>query len=194
LTLRNRVGRELTALHVAHLRVALLADHAVVSGGVCEPLGYWGPPLSSPPIGSKVGVGGAAGGGAICPPQGRAAGLPAGDITQTDDLSGGQTRTELPDVVATTPVNGAVLYGSFVALAQVGFHGAGGAVNIAGTPVALTIYPSGSSRSVFSASNVNTFSGVPVSGLAKGVYVARWVVTDANGDTRTVKTRFVQQA
>jgi hypothetical protein len=33
-----------------------------------------------------------------------------------------------------------------------------------------------------------------VSGLAKGVYVARWVVTDANGDTRTVKTRFVQQA
>jgi hypothetical protein len=26
-----------------------------------------------------------------------------------------------------------------------------------------------------------------------GVYIAKWVVTDANGDTRTVRTRFVEQ-
>lgn len=193
LMLRNRVGRELTALHVAHLRVALLGDQTTVSGGACQPLEYWGPPLSSPPISSKVGSGGVAGAGNICPPHGRAAGLPARDIAQTDDLSGGQTRTELPDLLATTPVNGAVLYGPFVALAQTGFHAPDGSVHIAATPVSLSITAVGGSRPAFSTGNVNTFGGVPVSGLAAGVYIAKWVITDANGDTRTVRTRFVEQ-
>jgi hypothetical protein len=193
LTLRNRVGRVLTSLHVAHLRVALTGDQTVVSGGVCQPLLYWGAPVATPPTTSKVGSGGVAGTGTLCPPRGGAAGLPANDIAQTDDLSGGQTRTELPDLLVTTPVNGAVLYGSFVALAQAGFHAPGRAVDIAATPVALTITALGSSRPVFSSSNVNTFGGVPVSGLAVGAYLAKWVVTDANGDTRTFKTRFVER-
>jgi hypothetical protein len=193
LTLRNRVGRELTALHVAHLRVALTGAQTVVTGGVCQPLQYWGAPVSSPPITPKVGSGGVAGTGTLCPPRGRAAGLPAKDIAQTDDLSGGQTRTELPDLLSTTPVNGAVLYGSFVALAQAGFQAPGGGVDTAGTPVALTITRLGSSRPVFSSSNVNTFGGAPITGLAIGTYLAKWVVTDANGDTRTVRTRLVEQ-
>jgi hypothetical protein len=30
-----------------------------------------------------------------------------------------------------------------------------------------------------------------VPALAPGVYAARWVVSDANGDTRTIRTRFI---
>jgi hypothetical protein len=33
-----------------------------------------------------------------------------------------------------------------------------------------------------------------VSGLAPGPYVATWVLRDAAGDTRTVTTRFVDEA
>ena len=32
-----------------------------------------------------------------------------------------------------------------------------------------------------------------VTGLAAGVYSAKWVLTDSNGDTRTVRTRFVEE-
>jgi hypothetical protein len=47
---------------------------------------------------------------------------------------------------------------------------------------------------VFHASNVDTTAGVPVPALAPGAYVATWVLHDAAGDTRTVTTRFVDQA
>jgi hypothetical protein len=45
---------------------------------------------------------------------------------------------------------------------------------------------------VFHAANVDTASGVAVPALSTGAYGARWVVTDANGDTRTVQTRFFE--
>jgi hypothetical protein len=32
---------------------------------------------------------------------------------------------------------------------------------------------------------------VRVPALTAGVYAARWIVRDANGDTRTVRTRFI---
>jgi hypothetical protein len=59
--------------------------------------------------------------------------------------------------------------------------------------VALTITRSSSRRVVFRAANVNTAQGVQVAGLATGVYAAQWVLTDANRDTRTIHTRFVEQ-
>ena len=193
LTLRNRAGRVLSALHVAHLRVALVGQENALAGGSCQPLEYWGPQVTSPPTSPSVGNGGVAGQGMICPPRGRAAGLPVADMVQTDDMSGGQTRTEVPSLLTTTPSQGAVLYGPFTALALTGFRGPHGSQTITGTRVTLTITRASSAQPVFNSANVNTLTGAAVTGLAPGVYAAKWVVTDINGDTRTVRTRFVEQ-
>lgn len=193
LTLRNRAGRVLTALHVAHLRIQLIGQEKAVAGGTCQPLEYWGPPVTSPPTSPLVGNGGVTGQGTICPPRGQAAGLPGADLAQTDGMSGGQTRIELPSLLTTTPAQGAVLYGPFVVLAQTGFRAQNGSQTITGTRVTLTITRAGSSQAVFKSDNVNTLTGAPVTDLAPGVYAAKWVVTDVNGDTRTVRTRFVEQ-
>jgi hypothetical protein len=61
------------------------------------------------------------------------------------------------------------------------------------SPIALTINPSSGGPPVFHASNVDTSSGTPVPSLAPGTYKAMWTLTDTNGDTRTVTTRFVEQ-
>jgi hypothetical protein len=94
-------------------------------------------------------------------------------------------------LVGTAPTDDAILYGRFTALAQTGLTGANGSTFAAGAPVALTITRAGSRRSVFRAINVDTARGTPVRGLPSGVYQAKWRVSDANGDTRTVTTRFV---
>jgi hypothetical protein len=46
---------------------------------------------------------------------------------------------------------------------------------------------------VFRVGNVDTARGVDVPALTPGAYSARWVLTDANGDTRTVQTRFFDE-
>jgi hypothetical protein len=101
LTLRNSAGRLLTRLHVAHLRVDLQAARTIVSSGHCEPGDYYGPPLSDAPVSPTIGVPGVSGSGTICPPSGKAKGLPINPISQFDDLSGGQTRTEVPVIEGT---------------------------------------------------------------------------------------------
>jgi hypothetical protein len=195
LTLVDAAGRRLTSLHVAHLRVDLIGNQIEIAGGTCQAGDYWGPPLTSPPIGSEVGVG-PAGSGTICPSSGRAKGLPTADIAETDDFSGGQTVTQVPDIESTSPIQDETLYGSFVASAQSGLPGPHGAVSATGVPVALTIWAAGAGGSghpVFHAANVDTAQGVTVSGLSPGAYVATWVLHDAAGDTRTVTTRFVDE-
>jgi hypothetical protein len=192
MTLKNDAGRRLTALHVAHLRVALDGQRTVIAAGTCESGDYYGAPLSSPPISGAVGIG-VGGTGTICPSNGRAGGLSASNIAQTDDFSGGQTRTQVPEIEATAPVSDETLYGAFVASAQTGLPGPNGSVFATSAPVALTITRARSRRQVFHARNVDTAAGVAVRGLARGAYVAKWVLSDANGDTRTVRTRFFEQ-
>jgi hypothetical protein len=192
LSLRNAAGRLLTALHVAHLRVALTGAQNAVTGGQCEPGDYYGAPLGAPPTSSAIGVPGSGGTGTICPPSGKAKGLPTLRISQVDDRSGGQTRTEVPELDGTSPVDDANVYGTFVALAQVGFPGPHGSTIASGARVTLTITSASARRVAFRATNVDTASGVVVRGLAPGAYEATWVVIDANRDTRTVQTRFAQ--
>jgi hypothetical protein len=193
LTLRNGALRTLSTLHVAHLRVDLRGTQTVIAGGSCEPGDYWGPPLSKVPVGIAVGFGGLGGTGRICPPSGRAAGLPTSDIAQADDFSGGQTLTRVPDIESTTPLNGETLYGVFIAIAQAGLPGPHGSVVPVGPRVALTITPAGGGPPAFSAGNVDTPSGATVSGLAPGAYTAKWVLHDAAGDTRTITTRLYEE-
>jgi hypothetical protein len=192
LALRNRAGRVLTTLHVAHLRIDLNGDQTVISGGRCEPGDYYGAPLTAPVTSVGIGVPGSGGTGRICPLSGKAKGLPSVLISEVDDQSGGQTRTEVPQLEGTSPLGDANLYGKFVALAQVGLPGPHGSTIPSGARVALSITPASSRRVVFHAANVNTASGVAVTGLRAGTYRATWVVIDANGDTRTVVTGFVQ--
>jgi hypothetical protein len=189
MTLRNRAARTLTVLHVAHLRVDITAQQTVIASGTCEPGEYYGPPVKTIP--SSLGVGAGLGGtGKICAGNGSAAGFSAADIAQTDDRSGGQTLTEVPDLVRTTPTDGETLYGPFIALASTGLPGQHGAVNATGAAVSLTI--SSGHHTVLHAANVATAHGVVVKGLTSGAYSAKWVLTDANGDTRTVQTQFVE--
>src|SRR5204862_107223 len=111
LTLRNVAKRVLTRLHVAHLRVALQGARTIISSGRCEPGDYYGPAPSDAPVSATVGVPGVSGSDSICPLSGRAEGLPINPITQVDDQSGGQTRTEVPVIEGTAPIQDATLYG-----------------------------------------------------------------------------------
>jgi hypothetical protein len=192
-TLANAAGRRLTSLHVAHLRVDLIGNETAVASGTCQAGDYWGPPVSKPPVSASIGQG-IGGTGTICPPSGRAKGLSAADIAQTDDFSGGQTVAQVPQIESTAPIQDETLYGSFVASAQSGLPGPHGSISASGVPVALTITPAGSRHRVFHAANVDTPRGVDVPALAPGPYVATWVLHDAAGDTRTVTTRFADEA
>ena len=184
ITLSNG-SRTLTVLRVASLRVDLAGGE--ITGGSCSPDQYFGAPLTSAPTSLAAGfptgvVGGAEGTGNICRSNGDPAGLPADTLAQTDDTSGGQTVTEVADVADMFPLAGETMFGSFTALAD---------PTDATSPIALSILHGGTP--VFSASNVNTANGVAVPALSPGIYTANWVVSDANGDTRTVSTRFVEQ-
>ena len=189
LTVLNAAGRRLTSLHVARLRVAITGNQTTITSGTCQPGDYWGKPQTAPAPSTAIGLG-IAGSGTICPASGRAKGLPTTDIAQLDDFSGGETVLQVPVVESTAPIQDETLYGSFVASAQSGLPGPHGAVAAGGVPISLTITAAGSNHVAFSAANVDTARGVPVSGLAHGAYTARWVLRDRNGDTRTVTTRF----
>ncbi len=191
LALRNRAGRTLTRLHVAHLRVAIRGTGTAISGGTCETDDYWGGPVSAPPIGGGVGAPSVAGTGTICPPNGQAAGLPGASLEQTDPWSDGVTRTEVPELGFASPAAGATLYGPFIAVGQPVLAGARGPYPVAGT-VSLTIARRGGAV-VRRLSGLQRAQGVLVSGLAAGVYRAVWTVSDLNRDTRTLSTLFVQE-
>ncbi len=192
LTLSNRAGRRLTTLHVAHLRVAITGNQTQIASGTCQPGDFYGPPLGATPVSDQVGDG-VFGNGTICPLSGKAKGLSTKDISQIDDFSGGQTTTQVPLIESTAPIQDETLYGSFIASAQSGLPGPHGSITATGAPVALTITGAASQRPLFHATNVDTASGVSVPALAPGQYVAHWVLRDANGDTRTVTTRFVDE-
>jgi hypothetical protein len=192
-TLVNRAGRGLTSLHVAHLRVTIDGGQTQVASGTCEAGDYWGRPLEAPPTSVSIGVG-VAGSGTVCPADGHARGLPTAEIAQTDDLSGGQTITQVPLIESTSPIQDETLYGSFIASAQSGLPGPHGSVSAPGAPIALTVTGARSHRRVFHSANVDTVGGVAVPALAPGAYIADWVLHDAAGDTRTVQTRFVDEA
>jgi hypothetical protein len=192
-SLRNAAGRHLSSLHIAHLRVDLIGNETVVASGTCQAGDYWGKPVTRPPIGPSIGVG-IGGSGTICPPSGKAKDLATADMAQTDDFSGGQTVTQVPQIQSTAPIQDETLYGSFVASAQSGLPGPHGAASAGGVPIALTIRPAGSPHRVFHAANVDTARGVDVPALAPGPYIATWVLRDGAGDTRTLITRFVDEA
>jgi hypothetical protein len=192
LTLRNGDKRVLTRLHVAHLRVDLNGAQTIISSGRCEPGDYYGPALSDAPVSAAIGVPGVSGSGSVCPRSARASGLPINPIMQVDDQSGGATRTEVPLIDGTAPLEDATLYGRFIALAQTGLQGLNGSTLTARARVALTITRSGARRPAFRAANVAERRGVWVRRLRPGSYHAKWVLIDANGDTRTLRTQFVE--
>jgi hypothetical protein len=194
-------ARTVSTLHVAHLRVDINGEQTVLAGGSCQAGDYYAPPLSTAPTNSAAGdpsaiAGGAALTGFICPTSGDASGLPASAIVQTDELSSGQTQTEVPDVENTSPMQGETVYGSFTALAESGLPGPNNTVvPTDGTSrIGLSIAPAAGGAPVFTAANVDTANGASVSHLTPGTYKATWTLSDANGDTRTVSTRFIEQS
>lgn len=182
-------ARTLTTLHVARLRAVILGTSRTLRGGSCSPGDLWRTPLSTAPTSSFAGeptalFGGAAVTGVICPGNGRAAGLPASQIAQTDDLSGGVTFTRVAELLDITPIEGETMYGKFLAVAQ---------ATDRSSPVSLAVFRAGGHKRVFSARNVNNNRGVAVRALPTGNYNAVWTVHDRNGDTREYITRFVAE-
>ena len=186
-------SRTLTTLHVAHLRAAIKGNQTVLSRGRCQPGEYYGPPVTTPPTSASAGsiFGGVALTGEICPLNGNAAGLPSSTIAQTDEFSGGQTMTEVPLIVSTTPPRGGNVFGAFTARARAGFPGPNNTIIQNHARIALQITRSG--KTVFSAPNADTKDGVHVSRLRRGTYTATWTLIDANRDTRTVVTQFIEE-
>lgn len=189
--LRNASGRTLTMLHVARLRVNIDGNQTVIRSGRCEPGDYYGPPLTTPPASFQIGDG-PADSGTICPLTGQATGLSANSPEQIDDLGGGTTRLTIPKILDTAPSQDATIYGRFIALAGAGRPGAHGSTVPSHARVSLRITTANGRRVVFRAANVNTPRGVAVRALPRGVYRATWIMIDANRDTRTVRTRFVE--
>ena len=99
--------------------------------------------------------------------------------------------TAVPLIVSTSPLRGENVSGAFTARARAGFPGPNNTTIPNHARIALKITRSG--KTVFSAPNVNTKSGVKVSGLRSGTYTATWTLIDANGDTRTRLTQFFEQ-
>ena len=194
-------SRTLTALHVARMRVDLLGDGASVLSGRCQPGDYWGDPPATPPTSATAGTpssadgGGSALTGMICPLNGSADGLPTAALAQSDELSGGLTETEVPEIVDTSPLDGESLYGKFTAVAESGLLLPDNTLLPTDgiSRISLQILTADGGTQVFKASNVATSKGVTVTGLAPGSYLALWTLTDQNGDTRSVGTRFTEQ-
>jgi hypothetical protein len=175
----------ITRLHVAHLHVAVKGNNKAASGGHCQPGEYYGLPPTKAPTNHQAGslAGGIALKGEICPLNGKARGLPVAHIEQTDERSGGLTQTEVARMSAISIPDGAAVNGSFIARARSMLAG-----RLTRDRIALEITRPG--RSAFRTGNVDTTRGVRVRGLAPGAYQATWILTDANGDTRTIVTRF----
>jgi hypothetical protein len=187
--------RTLSTLHVARLKASIVGQQSVLAGGTCQAGQYYGAPLPGAPTSSAAGGPGVALTGEICPLNGRAAGLSAAAIAQTDESSGGLTQTEVPDIENTSPSQGAIVYGAFTALAQSGLPGPDNSIVATDktSRIALRITRASGGRTVFRAANVDTTRGVLVKALKAGSYKATWTLSDANGDTRTVTTRFVER-
>lgn len=116
-------------------------------------------------------------------------------IGSIDDFSGGQTRAATSEIYETVPFQGESVASSFTAYAVRGRQrlGFGGAVPV-NYPVELKVFKSGTAVQVAGPVSVPPGSGTPISGLAPGEYDAYWVMTDPNGDHRTVITSFFVQA
>jgi hypothetical protein len=182
-------ARTLTTLHVARLKVHILGSSRRIGGGSCTRGDYWRGPLSTAPTNGFAGepsaiFGGSALTGISCPGSGRAGGLPASPISQTDDQSGGVTFTRVAELIDISPIEGETMYGKFLAVAQ---------ASQAKVGVSLVIFKAGSGKRVFSARNVDRNRGVQVRALPTGNYSAFWTVRDRNGDTRVYVTRFVEE-
>jgi hypothetical protein len=93
----------------------------------------------------------------------------------------------VPTLAGTSPGPGATLYGSFIAVARAAGPGAGGA------SVSLLVRPRGRRAPVRRIPAVDTPEGARVAALPAGIYDAVWTIRDANGDTRAVRTWFVEE-
>jgi hypothetical protein len=184
----NASSRRVTTLHVANLQVHIVGNGEKVASGKCSPFEYWGGPLTVPPLSLAAGeptslAGGSALTGGLCPSDGSAAGFSTRDIAQTDDLSGGETVTEVAKIAHASPLNGETMRGSFTAGARATFGL---------SAISLTIERG--RKVVAKAANVGTKRGAKIASLAPGSYTAIWTVTNRNGDTRVVTTTFSEAA
>lgn len=116
-------------------------------------------------------------------------------VVLADDHAGGGTAVSAARVTQTVPADGGATWGAtwraYADTDTMAFPWSG-----AGAPVIFSYRPRTDplSTAPFTVvGNANTSTGILTGGLSEGRYEGRWVVTDANGDTRTHTTFFLQQ-
>ena len=92
----------------------------MVASGSCQPGDYYGPPLTRAADQRRGRRRDRRHGHGLPGAADAPRGLPTRDIAQTDDLSGGQTVTQVPLIESTAPIQDETLYGAFIASAQIG--------------------------------------------------------------------------
>jgi hypothetical protein len=191
-------NRALTTLHVAHLAAVIDGEETVLGpGSRCQPGLYYGAPpsvLAASSVAGLTGQDGATLTGKICPKNGSAEGFSARAVEQTDDRSGGLTETEVADIASTSPLDGETLYGQFTARASATFVGPDNSVIANPYPVSLIIARPNAKKPLLTVLDVNTASGKPIKNLKPGTYEAIWIWHDFTGDSRTIRTSFVEEA
>ena len=187
--------RELARTEVGTLRVDLVGTEGIVAAS-CTP-------------GRRL----MGGGTLLCPASGTLADPPFGAfdinsferagalgvwtaVTLEDDVGGGGTAVNVPDVGATAPLDGESVWGStWKAYASVNDSAFPWAAR--GTPTEFAYRtrtdPLSTAPWTVAQGNPNTTAGATVSGVPPGRYEARWRVTDLHGDTNTHTTFFFQQ-
>ena len=93
-------------------------------------------------------------------------GLPSDMLVQSDELSGGLTETEVPEIVDTSPIDGESLYGKFTALAESALPLPDNTLLPTNgiSRISLQILTANGATRVFKAGDVATSKGVAVSG------------------------------
>ena len=116
-------------------------------------------------------------------------GLSLAQSLSYDEASGGETVVSVPTITRESPSDGANLYGAFTAFADVGvpLPAGNGAVVSSNATTTLALTPAGASQPVYVSGNVNAAAGVTIPAMAPGRYTTTWTVTDANGDTDTLR-------
>jgi hypothetical protein len=117
-----------------------------------------------------------------------------------DDLSGGSTVVNVPDLADLIPApDDSIAGGSFTAYADLESVGSTAQALAATRSVNLQIVPRGSAATSFAhdmtpgSDAVGPFESVAVTGLTTGRYDAHWLLTDVNGDTNAFGTSFAVQ-
>jgi hypothetical protein len=211
-------GAKLTTVSPGDLLQLTVGSRVLASVTVAALVVHWSSPLVDLDNGNQNAVSGScapgelfSAGRVLCPASGSIPGPLTDngpDLAQDDD-TGGRTEVDFPDLAVSVPRYGELVHTPTVALAVPRYEdpladalaadanpavGQETVTQTIPTAAAVTFSYAPAGASVFRmAGNANTATGAPIPSLPAGVYVGRWQIADARGDTESFDSPFVSQ-